>query len=162
MILAPPDDFVFDIGEGDLYSGRPYSIPYFYETPQVRMMKEPDDPLCISFKSWKGNFYQFYLGKFHAKHCLIITSTLKDCYFIPANCLSLERSAEKYREISEKKHYVEASFSGYFSYGKKVVKQYESLMSHLKNDKMYFSEEVLKDIYSELKRRVKYERSSST
>lgn len=162
MILAPPSEKMIDVGEGDLYVGKPYKIPYFYETSQVKMMKEPDDPLCISFKSWKGHFYQFYLGEFHNKSALVLTSTLRDSYVFPTKSLSLEGSAEKFRYHSNKKTPIKGSFSGFYSWGKRLLKQYDTLMSHLEDDKMYFSDEVIQDIYKELVRRVKYERSSST
>lgn len=152
-----PSEKLWDVGEGDLYVGRPYRIPYFFETPQLQMMKEPDDPLCISFRSWTGHFYQFYIGIFHSKPSLIITSTLKDYYVFPVMSLSFAQSQEKYRHYSNKKTPVKGSFSGFYSWGEKLLNQCDVLLSHLKNDNMYFSDDVLAEIYAELKRRAKYE-----
>lgn len=137
--------------------GRPYTIPYFFESTQRRMMKEPCGNDTISFKSWKGNFYQFYLGEFHQHPALILTSTLRDSYYLPAACLSLEMSVERFRKASENITPIKGSFSGYYRYGLKLVEQHDTLISHLEADGMYFSEEVLKEVYSELKRRTKDE-----
>lgn len=156
MNLAPRAK-IWDVGEGDLYMGRPYRIPYFFENSQWKMMKEPDDPLCISFRSWKGNFYQFFIDTFHNKPALVITSTLRDCYFLPNTVLSMQGSADRYLRYCNKKTPVKDSFSGFYSWGKKLLKQRETLMSHLKDDNMYFSDDVLAEIYAELKRRAEYE-----
>ena len=155
MVLSPMiDEDVLDVGEGDLYTGNAYEIPYFFETVQHKMMRPPGGMDSLSFRSWKDNYYQFCIDTYHQRPALMITSTLKDCYFMPTGCLSLEKSYAKYQRASEKKTPIKGSFSGFYSYGKRCMSQHDTLLKHLKDDNMYFTDEVLEKIYQILKRRV--------
>lgn len=160
--LNLPPLIEFDVGHADLYIGKAYKIPYFYETSQKRMMREPGGNDTISYKSWSGNFYQFYLDSFHNLPALYITSTLEDCYPMSTRTIGLEKSVERYKQASEKQHFVKDSFTGYYTFGKKLIKQHDTLVEHLKEDEISFSDEFLENIFLELKRRVKDERCTDT
>lgn len=155
--LSPTKPMTIDIGKGDLYQGKPYPIPYFFEKAYLRMMREPDSRNVISFKTWKGEYFQFYLDRYHSSQTLVLTSTLRDSVFISPTTLSIEKSAEKFKETSQKSHPIKNSFSGYFKYGTRIAEQYAKLFTHLAEQEIYFSDETVKWVYKELKRRAKYE-----
>ena len=144
----------WDIGHADLYVGKPFEIPYFFESSQRRMMQEPGDT-NINFRTWDGEIYQFYLGDYHQNTALILTSTLRDCCFFNINRLGIEKMKKWATEQSEKKHPIKNSFSGYFTFGKKLLTQYATLERHMEEQEIYFSDEVLEKICKELKRRAK-------
>ncbi len=150
------DKFLVDIGQADIYNGVQYQYPYFFEHAGHRMMKNMSEQ-TIDFKTWKGEFFQCSLDKFHGKTCLVITSTLEDCVFLQARRLSIEQSKIWAKERSEKKSEVKGSFSGYYTYGKKLLKQYEDFEQHTAEQNICFSDEVLSKIFKELLRRAKYE-----
>lgn len=141
-----------DVGNGDFYRGAPYHIPYFFETSYRRMMREPDET-TITFKTWKGEYFQFYLDKYHDKPILVLTSTLGDSFYIYPSSLSLEKSAERFMTAYSKKTPIKGSFSGYYTYGKHLLEQYEVLKEHMAEQSIYFSDDSLEKIYTELKRR---------
>lgn len=146
---------VFDIGQADEYIGPPFSIPYFFEASGRLMMKEPDSPDVINFKTWKGEYFQFYLGKFHSATALVITSTLKDCCFIKANNLSIKGMHDWAEQHFSRKYPIKGSFSGYYTFGKRLMRQYDILEKHLKEQNLYFPDDILVEIYNELVRREK-------
>lgn len=152
--LIPVERIEFDIGNGDLYAGKPFKIPYFFESSQRRMMREPCED-TLNFKTWKGEYFQFYLGRYHQNIALILTSTLYDCCFFNTSRLSIEKMRKWANEQSEKKHPIKNSYSGYFTFGKKLLEQYDVLEKHMKEQEIYFSDETLEKIYEELKRRAK-------
>ncbi len=144
----------YDVGHADLYTGKPFKIPYFFESSQRRMMKEPGEQ-TIDFKTWKGEFFQFYIGEYHNHITLILTSTLYDCCFFSTNRLGIGKMKKWATEQSEKKHPIKNSFSGYFTFGKKLLAQYDNLEKHMEEQEIYFSDEVLEEIFAELKRRAR-------
>ena len=153
--LSPPEiDNRFDIGRGDLYVGQQYSYPYFFENSNKKMMRDMGRG-TIDFKTWKGEYFQFYLGKYHGNSTLILTSTLLDCCFFNANRLGIDKMRDWATQQSEKKHPIKNSFSGYFTFGKKLLEQYDTLEKHMEEQEIYFSDEVLEEIYRELVRREK-------
>lgn len=163
MVLAPAvSEWNIDVGKADYFIGKKYDIPYFFETPQKKMMREPGGPDTITFRAWSGTYYQFYIGTYHNRPALYITSTLEDCYIMPKGCLSLEKSAEKYIHSSNRRTPIKGSFSGYYSYGKKILEMREKLMENLQKDGVTFSDEAVGRIFEILSRRVKDERSSGT
>lgn len=151
------DHFSIDVGKGDLYLRDDYTYPWFFESSGKKMMKDPKVENVISIRTWKGEIFQFSLDSFHSNKCLLITSTLLDCAFIPSMALSIDKAKERAKEASEKKHEVKNSYSGYFTFGKKLLAQYDTLEKHLKEQEIYFSDGTLKDIYTELVRRAKHE-----
>lgn len=158
MNLEMPDElFDADVGKADLFTGKSYEIPYFFEHPGHKMMKDPSKSNHISFKTWKGEIFQFSLDQFHSHGCLLVTSTLKDCAFFPQQKLSIDKAVERAERAINTKTPVKNSFSGYSTYGKKMLTQYRTLIKHLKEQEIYFSDETLTAIYKELKRRAKYE-----
>lgn len=149
--------FSVDVGQADVYiSNIQYDRPFFFESPQKRMMK-PHSLKFITYKTWQGEFFQFSLDKYHGHDCLLITSTLGDCAFFPRKYLGLKKAKERALIASENKHPIEGSFSGYFTYGKKLLEQYSLLEKHLAEQRIYFSDVVLTSIFNELQRRAKYE-----
>ncbi|MBO5628165.1 MAG: hypothetical protein J5965_03710 [Aeriscardovia sp.] len=141
-----------DVGHADLYIGPAFDIPYFFETSNRRMMQEPGDT-NINFRTWDGEFFQFYMDYFHGKKTLILTSTLSDCCFFSINRLSIDKMKEWAKSQTERKHFVNNSFSGYFTFGRKMLEQYATLERHMEEQEIYFTDEALEQIYSELKRR---------
>lgn len=144
-----------DIGCGDLYIGPPYRIPYFFETRAHRMMK--DEGNFVSFRTWKGEYFQFYLDKYHGKNVLVLTSTLKDSVFIFPKNLSLEESFLRFEKAYNNKIPVKGSYTGYYCYGGEMVKLYGILNQHLKEQEIFFSKDVITEVYNELRRREKHE-----
>ena len=158
----PQEKFSVDIGQADIYTGVQYQYPYFFEYSGKKMMKDMSDS-TIDFKTWAGEYFQCTLDKFHSHTCLVITSTLEDCVFLPAKSLSLERAKGKAKTATTRKTEIKNSFSGYSTYGQKMIKQYEVFEQHLKEQNIYFTDEVLTIIFKELLRRAKEdERSAST
>lgn len=144
----------WDIGHADLYVGQPFKIPYFFENPKRRMMREMDDT-TINFKTWKGEFFQFYLDEYHQNTALVCTSTLLDCAFFMASRLGIDKMRKWAQRQSEKKHPIKGSFSGYFTFGKLLLKQYDTLEQHMAEQEIYFTDEFLEKVFFELKRRAK-------
>lgn len=149
------EKMIFDVGHADLYTGKPFQIPYFFENPRKRMMREPVDDSTINFKTWKGEYFQFYLDEYHQNTALVLTSTMLDCAFFSTKRLSIDKMREWAKRRSEKKHPIKNSFSGYFTFGKMLLEQYDTLEEHMREQEVYFSDKVLEDIYKELKRRAK-------
>lgn len=154
MNLGPARQTNIDVGNGDMYIGSAYKIPYFFETGYKRMMREPDDT-TISFKTWKGEYFQFYLDKYHKSEVMVLTSTLGDSFYIYPGALGLEKSVERFRKAYSKRTPIKGSFSGYYTYGKHLIDQYEVLRQHMDEQRIFFTDESLEKIYEELKRRAK-------
>lgn len=146
------NDKVWDIGHGDLYSGTQYEYPYFFETVNTRMMKDIGEN-TIDFKTWKGEFFQFYIDRYHGNQALYLTSTLLDCCVFQPKRLSVAGMKEWAKSQSENKRPVKGSYTGYFSFGKKLLTQLELLESHMEEQEIYFSDEVLERAFNELMRR---------
>lgn len=146
------EKFDVDIGQADVYTGVQYKYPYFFEHSSCKMMKDMSSK-TIDFKTWQGEYYQCSLDRFHNHTCLLITSTLKDCIFLRYRLLSIERSKIWAKEMSEKKKDIKGSFSGYSTYGKKLLAQYELFEKHTKEQNICFSEKALEQIFKELLRR---------
>lgn len=157
MVLKMPEvKEEWNIGHADLYVGKQYSYPYFFENATELMMKNMGKD-TIDFKTWKGEFFQFRLETVSGHDCLVLTSTLRDCAFFPAKSLSLEKAKATAQCRSEKKTMITGSFSGYSTTGKKKLRQYATLETHLAEQGLELSEEVLTKIFKELKRRAKDE-----
>ncbi len=144
----------FDIGHADEYIGEQYSYPYFFETSNKLMMRDMGKD-NINFKTWKGEYYQFFLDKFHSNKALVLVSTLGDCCFFKQSYLSIKGMQEWAKMQSEKKHPIKNSYSGYFTFGQKMLRQYDKLEEHLKEQEIYFPDDILEEIYQELIRRDK-------
>lgn len=144
----------FDIGHADEYIGEQYSYPYFFETSNKLMMRDMGKD-NINFKTWRGEYYQFFLGSFHQHQALVLVSTLKDCCFFKANRLSISKMHDWAKQQSEKKHPIKNSYSGYFTFGQKLLRQYDKLEEHMKEQELYFPDDILEEIYQELVRRGK-------
>lgn len=155
--LMMTDREVWDVGHADYYLGEPYKIPYFFETSKRRMMREPDYS-TISFRTWKGEYFQFYIDEYHHNPALVCTSTLLDCAFFMQKRLSIEKMRKWAEEQSTKKHPIKGSYTGYFTFGKLLLEQYATLEKHMAEQEIYFTEEVLERIFNELKRRTKDDR----
>lgn len=150
------EDFDIDLGKAYLYSGA-YDIPYFFESASKKMMRPPG-PKVISFKTIDNSFIlQFALDNYHGKKCILITSTEGDCAFILGTKLSITGMKEWASAKSDNKHPINGSFSGYFTFGRRLLKQYETLEKHLKEHELSVSDESLELIWTELNRRAKYE-----
>lgn len=148
------NDFKLDIGHADLYHGKQYKYPYFFDSPSKRMMKDMGDD-TIDFKTWKGEFFQFTIGEFHHNSVLVVTSTLQDYCFFKVNTLSFEAMKAWIKECSEKKCMIKGSFSGYATFGKGILRNFETLEQHMAEQEIYFTDEVLHKIHKELVRRAK-------
>ena len=149
--------FTIDVGQADIYTSTiQYNRPFFFESTQRRMMKS-HSLRYITYKTWGGEFFQFSLDRFHNHVCLLLTSTLGDCAFFPAKALSLEKAKARAQSAADNKCPIEGSFSGYYTWGKKLLGQYETLEKHLAEQNVYFSEEILTSIFKELQRRAKHE-----
>lgn len=155
MVLEPTTLIDFDIGKGDLYIGNTYPIPYFYETPRKLMMHDPEDGDSISFKTWKGEFFQFFLTMYHGREAMVLTSTLGDCYFIFSATRSIEKSAERSKSFAGDKKPNATSVTGYSTWGRTHYEQYKELKEHLAEQEIYFSDSVIEEIWEELSRRAK-------
>ena len=125
-------------------------------------MMKPIGEDTLDFRTWDNEFFQVSIDSFHQQSCLLITSTLEDCAFLLRARLSIEKSREWAKSQSENKHEVKNSFSGYFTFGKKLLKQYDTLEKHMAEHGIYFSDETLEKCYKELCRRKKDERSTGT
>ena len=143
-----------DVGHADIYVGPAFEIPYFFESPGRKMMREPGYD-NINFRTWDGEFFQFFLDTFHSHQALVLTSTLGDCCFFSYSRLGIEKMREYATAQSNKKHPIKNSFSGYFTFGQKMLKQYDTLEQHMKEQEIYFSDETLEKICEELQRRAK-------
>ena len=144
----------FDIGHADEYTGSQYAYPYFFESSGKLMMRNMGKD-NINFKTWKGEYYQFFLDKYHSNNALVLVSTLGDCCFFQLSRLSISRMHDWAKQQSEKKHPIKNSFSGYFTFGQKLLKQYDTLEEHMKEQEIYFPDDILEEIYQELLRRGK-------
>ena len=158
MNLEPAvEKFSVDVGHGEVYiSDTPYDRPFFFESAVRRMMKEHSSKY-VTLKSWGGEFFQFSLDTYHGNTCLLITSTMGDCAFFPAQSLSLEKAKRKAVENMNSKYLVKGSFSGYSTFGKTALAQYHALEKHLEEQEMYLTDDTLKAIFKELRRRAKDE-----
>lgn len=145
---------VWDIGHGDLYRGKQYDRPWFFDTPNMKMMRDMGGD-TIDFKTWKGEYFQFFLDSYHGNTALFLTSTLQDCCIFTSSCLSLSKMRAWCQKHSEKKTKVEGSFTGYFSFGKKLLEQYDLLDKHIEEQEIYFTDETIERAFNELKRRSK-------
>ena len=148
----PTDVFSVDIGKASVYVGEQYEYEYFFESSSRKMMK-PMGVGTIDFRTYQNEYFQFSLDTFHNNKCLLLTSTLGDCAFFGAPRLSLDKSIEYAKHHSAQKHTIKNSYSGYFTFGKKLLKQYETLKKHLKEQHLYLTDDALEKIYKELKRR---------
>ena len=156
------EKFSVDIGQADIYTGVQYQYPYFFEFAGKKMMKDMGNN-TIDFKTWTGEYFQCSLDTFHSHTCLLITSTLEDCVFFPAKSLDLDKAKGRAEKAISTKTEIKNSFSGYSTYGKKMLKQYELFEKHIKEQNIYFTSESLTLIFKELLRRAKEdERSTST
>lgn len=142
-----------DIGKADLFLGESFSYPWFFESPSRKMMV-PQSPLVITFKTWKGEFFQFRLGKFHNNGCMILTSTLKDTFFFFWTDPSFSGTMAK-AENGGKKKPIKGSYSGYSCWGGYFKDLYNTLMKHLEEQEISFTDDQIKMFYIELKRREK-------
>lgn len=142
-----------DIGKGDLYIGEKFSYPYFFESYSRKMMEDPS-PHNITFKTWKGEFFQFRLGKFHNSKCMILTSTLKDTFFFFSNNPTIAGTMAKGKSGSEKIP-IKGSYTGYSSWGGYFQKQLKDLEKHLEEQEIFFTDETTAEIYRELMERRK-------
>lgn len=156
-LMAAQTKFSTDVGRADIYTAtQQYDRPFFFESSQRKMMKS-HSLKYITYKTWGGEFFQFSLDSFHNHVCLLLTSTLGDCAFFPAKALSLEKAKARAKSAADSKCPIEGSFSGYYTWGKKLLEQYETLERHLAEQNICFSEETLTSIFKELQRRAKYE-----
>ena len=156
------EKFLVDIGQADIYTGVQYQYPYFFEFAGKKMMKDMSIN-TIDFKTWAGEYFQCSLDTFHSHTCLLITSTLEDCVFFPAKSLDLDKAKSKAEKAINTKTEIKNSFSGYSTYGQKMLRQYELFEKHIKEQNIYFTSESLRLIFKELLRRAKEdERSAST
>jgi len=154
LSLSWKENKTFEIGHADEYIGSQYGYPYFFEASNKLMMRDMGKD-NINFRTWKGEYFQFFLGSFHNSKVLVLVSTLKDCCFFQRSRLSISRMHGWAKAQSEKKHPIKNSYSGYFTFGKKMLKQYDILEEHMKEQEIYFSDEILEEIYQELVRRTK-------
>ena len=148
------NDAAPSIGNGDLYRGQQYKYPYFFEGPNKKMMVDMSDK-TIDFKTWKGEYFQFTIGKFHGNNVLTLTSTLRDYCVFRATLLSVDGMVEWVEKQANRKHYVNGSFSGYYSFGKNILERFDILKIHMEDQGIYFSDEMLEWVYRELIRRTK-------
>lgn len=150
----PQEKFSVDVGQADIYTGVQYKYPYFFEFAGKKMMKDMSNK-TIDFKTWAGEYFQCSLDRFHNNTCLLITSTLEDCVFFPAQSLDLDKAKGKAEKATNTKTEIKNSFSGYSTYGKKMLKQYELFEKHIKEQNIYFTSDSLRLIFKELLRRAK-------
>lgn len=150
----PQEKFSVDVGQADIYTGVQYTYPYFFEFPGKKMMKDMSNK-TIDFKTWTGEYFQCSLDRFHNHTCLLITSTLEDCVFFPAQSLDLDKAKNKAEKATTNRVEIKNSFSGYSTYGKKMLKQYELFEKHIKEQNIYFTSDSLRLIFKELLRRAK-------
>lgn len=143
---------VYEIGHGDLYVGEQYVYPYFFESAHKRMMKDMGKD-TIDFKTWGGEYFQFTLGEYHNRPALILTSTLKDFCVFKCTMLSIPKMKDWAETQSKKKSMIEGAFTGYSTFGRRVLRALNTLEQHLAEQEIYFSGEVLEQIYKELSRR---------
>ena len=148
------ESVTWDIGHGDLYTGVQYDRPWFFDTPNVKMMRDMGSD-TIDFKTWNGEFFQFFLDSYHGRQALFLTSTMRDCCIFQCGRLSIEGMKEWCKSRHEKKVPIKGSFSGYFSFGKKLLDHFELLERHMEEQEIYFSDETLEQVFAELKRRSK-------
>lgn len=143
---------VYEIGHGDLYVGEQYVYPYFYESAHKKMMKDMGKD-TIDFKTWGGEYFQFTLGEYHNRPALFLTSTLGDTCVFKCRCLSIPKMKEWAEARSKKKIAIEGAITGYSTFGKSVLRALNTLEQHMAEQEIYFSDEVLEQIYQELSRR---------
>ena len=143
----------FDIGKADMFLGDSFPRPYFFESYKDKMMAEAS-PLNITFKTWKGEFFQFRLGKFHDSKCMILTSTLKDTFIFLTDRPTFSETLSWAEKKKEKKP-IKGSYTGYSSWGGYFRPQFEKLKKHMDEQEIYFTDEITTEIYQELLRREK-------
>ena len=148
------EEFSVDVGEGDIFLGKKFDRPYFMDTRVWKMMK-PWSPEYIHIKTWKGEIYQFRLTEFHNNQAMLITSTLKDTFTVIniRDGFGIKKTMNYARRAKRTQHPVKGSFTGYWTWGHYFEDQYARLMHNLKLQRIYFSDDALKDIFDELKRR---------
>ena len=141
----------FDIGKGDVFLGDSFSRPYFFESRTKRMMEDVS-PLNITFKTWKGEFFQFRIYQFHSVDVMLLASTLQDTFYFIRPTISKTMEVAK---RGNQKHPIKGSYTGYCSWGGYFNELLENLQKHLDEQEIYFTDEVTTAIYLELKRRKK-------
>lgn len=157
MNLARVEDsrkFKVDIGNAREFLGTRFTKPWFFES-YTHLMMEDYTPVNLHFKTFNGEIFQFRIGKYHGQEGIWICSTLEDSFFVGGVALSLDKMRERYTKSSNKKHKVKDSFSGYYSYGKRLIEGLDILEKHMDEEGLYFSYDSLKAIYRELRRRKK-------
>lgn len=155
-------EFSVDVGEGDIFLGDHFERPWFFDSMRWKMMDDCK-PEYIHIKTWKGEIYQFRLYRFHSKPSMLITSTLQDTFVVIKSAgLSLKGTMNYARRAKRKKHPVNGSFTGYWTWGGYFEDQYARLKKNMKNQNIYFSDEALKAIYDELVRRDNAKNNQST
>lgn len=151
--IESEETFSVDVGEGDIFLGKEFERPWFFDSMRWKMM-DAWKPEYIHIKTWKGEIYQFRLYKFHSKPSMLITSTLQDTFIVIKSAgLSLKGTMNFARRAKRKKHPVEGSFTGYWTWGNYFEDQYTRLKKNMKKQNIFFSDEALEAIYNELVRR---------
>lgn len=154
--------FSVDVGEADIFLGKDFERPWFFDSIKWKMM-EPCRPEYVHIKTWQGEVYQFRLYKFHDLKAMLITSTCLDTFIVIKTAgLSLKKTMNYARRAKRKKHAVDGSFSGYWTWGKYFEDQYARLKKNMKKQNIFFSDDALEAIYKELVRRSNEKTNNST
>lgn len=146
------NQFTVDVGEGDVFLGKEFDRPWFFDSLRWKMMKEWS-PEYVHIKTWKGEIYQFRLYRFHSRPAMLITSTLQDTFIVFSNALGLKKTMNVARRAKRNKIPIEGSVTGYSTWGLAFEEQYTRLKANMKKQHIYFSDDALVDIYNELVRR---------
>lgn len=146
-----------DMGKAVVFEGGHFNPPYFFDNRNFKMMQPWSDKF-VHIKTFSGEVFQFMLTddiitRTNHTSGMIMTSTLEDTYEFLPTLLSIEAMHTWATHQFKRKVKVKGSYSGYSCSGLWNIKQYERLIPHLKEQGIYFSDEVLENIYAELKRR---------
>lgn len=129
-----------------------FEHPWFYDTKEHRLMEEYS-PEFVHLKTLKsGIIFQFRLGTYaHFRHCLLLTSTAEDTYYMNASNPDIDANLmtilNKGRPAPSK-----TAYNGIVTFGKYFTQQWEHLHRTMSAEDVSFAPSSLKLIVDYLRR----------